>query len=193
MADPIYYLTQTDLLQLKELLQKLKGTPTRLVDTPSPSAKQTPDIFVAYLAEDVPAMSGIESPTPGNGVAEIYRIDYNGANYSLSSVSSIGSKTVLNISTSVVSSGYVQVNRDKFGNWLIVTGSSGSGGSSSDVNCGCTAWVNAATVNIGGIDYAEVYVTNSFDNVFNVDGLEVTYDSGSDYVGAEFTVACPSE
>lgn len=131
MAIPV--LDADDIKLLKEMATAFKGgrsnSPSRTSDvTDDP---QAPDVYIAYPQETtgIPALQDAvgtgtgtapeEGDIPGSGLCDIYRI-------SGTEILDVGlSQTVYNLSDSDVPQGWLTVIRDKFGDWLLVSGGGG--------------------------------------------------------------------
>ena len=155
MVEKAFYLTEADLKTIKEYL---KVSDDRRGNSPSKHQPQegylTPEVYMAYAGSGIPAIGGTNTGSgtnysPGSASCNIYSINLT-TGY-LQQVQNV-TKTVYNLSSTAVPTGWVVIQRDKFGNWLVGLGasSSGSSGGGATGQCNCFNCITPAQASVGG-------------------------------------------
>ena len=143
MVEKAFYLTEADLKTIKEYL---KVSDDRRGNSPSKYQPQegylTPEVYMANCSLGIPALSSAtlgtgSSFTPGSQSCDIYSINLlTGFLQQIQGVS----KTVYNLSATAVPNGWVVIQRDKFGNWLVGLGASATSVSGNGGYLGCNCF-----------------------------------------------------
>ncbi|MFA5056486.1 MAG: hypothetical protein WC485_00095 [Opitutaceae bacterium] len=115
------FLTEEDHRDLRRILAQWRARPqNRAASTSLSLPGQTPDVYVAQAPSGgLPALSGT---TPGQAECDIYKIVEVTGVPTLISAGIM--RAIYNLSATAITSGWFQVNRDKFGKWLAVAGGS---------------------------------------------------------------------
>lgn len=127
MAEPLFFLTQADLVAMKELVSAFRNGRLSLRPGPIDDTHQAPEVYVALVPEEgLPALQRLgtgtteqDGDTPGSVVCEIFRL-IDGR------LQSIGRSFPIYNLGGDVSHGWVLVQRDKFGTWWVSTAGSSS-------------------------------------------------------------------
>ncbi len=134
-------LTESDVLVLKEIVARVRGSLTNPQSRPGFELEghQAPEVYIARTPEDgidgITEESGSSSGSiagagdaPGCADCDIYRIVNDGSECgSLVPVSSLFKRVYNLSSTAIAGDTWVQVHRDKYGHWLAITGGGGEG------------------------------------------------------------------
>lgn len=135
MAFKLYVLNEDDRRVLKEVIDREARRPKNSVDDGGPGHPvHTSEVYIAKVPEGgIPALeieaaygTGDDTYIPGEASCEIYKLDNTVDPPEL--IPAGFSRTVYNVTDSVLSSEFVIIVRDKFGRW--VPSSGGAGGQS---------------------------------------------------------------
>lgn len=107
---------------IKREKQAIQNTPSRPTQDRSYDENQdwlAPEVYIAKPTEDIPARVDDQA---GFATADVYRISVDGSgNPNLIKAFESG-RRIHNIFGSTISRGYVTIVRDKYGNWIAITG-----------------------------------------------------------------------
>lgn len=142
--EELNFISEYDRRILKRIIEREKKTPTLPLRQATPYPLQLPqsaDIYIAYTPPSgIPALElgddtgtgtgsgfGIQDDIPGSAYCDIYRLLGIGSAARFLPIRT--SQLVYNLSTTAVpGSKWRQINRDRFGHWLVVGDSANAGG-----------------------------------------------------------------
>lgn len=128
MAKTFIVLTEADGEILLNMIEREKKTPRNKLIPEQERPSGSPEVYIAKLTENIPALelsgevgTGTGTATfdiPGSAACDIYRVVPHPSGESYLELVTGFNKTVYNVAPVAIHAGYVVIKREKYGSWI---------------------------------------------------------------------------